>query len=35
MSVNITMGRTFLAMHGGKRVITPAQGLNEDMEGTF
>lgn len=28
------MGRTFLTMHGGKRV-TPAQGLNEDLEGSF
>lgn len=29
------MGRTFLAMHGGKHVITLVQGLNEDMEGGF
>lgn len=34
MSVNMLMGRTSLAMHGGKCVISPAQGLNED-EGVF
>lgn len=35
MSVNMLMGRTFLAMHGGKHVITPATGAEWRYGGKF